>query len=84
MKNLFFTLFSVLLIAGCQDVNIQKTCHLTGAVKGRYSKALILVKQTVNISNHDIEIPIDSTGHFYYDMKYNTLEAYELIFTERI
>ncbi len=82
MKNLFFALISFLLISGCHNVKKPKTCYLTGTVKGRNSNALILVKQTTNISNYDYEIPIDSIGRFYFEMKYDILEAYQLIFKE--
>ncbi len=82
MNNIRCVFFVILLITGCKSVIKQKTCHLSGMVKGRDSKAILLGKQTDNPSSFDIEIPIDSKGHFYYDLKYENLEAYELIFKE--
>ena len=79
-------LFFLFLLAGCTEpVQKQKTCHLTGKVVDRKSKALKLINAvTGDYSVQSVTIPIDSNGNFSYDLKYDTLEAYELAFEDEL
>ncbi len=58
----------------------EKTCRLTGKVIDRNCKSLILKKQTDNSIDYKIEIQIDSSGFFSYDLNFQYIEAYELLF----
>ncbi len=81
MKQTIIIFFSLLLLSSC-SLNKEKQCHLSGKVVNRDSKTLILIKQTDDLRYGGIEIPIDSCGNFAYEMNFQFVEAYELVFKE--
>lgn len=83
MKQLVIIILSIFLFTNCNS-DKEKTCYLTGKVINRDSKTLILLKQTEDSRYSGIEIPIDSSGNFNYDMKFQFVEAYELIFKDEL
>ena len=83
MKKLIYPLIICLVFSNCES-NKENTCKLSGQVIDRDSKVLILNKQTEDQRNHGIEIPIDSSGAFYYELSFQFLEAYELIFKDEL
>lgn len=62
----------------------KRKCYLTGKVVNRNSTTLILKKLTDDPKAADTEIPIDSSGHFQYELYSDFLEAYELIFKDEL
>lgn len=64
--------------------NKQNTCYLKGQVIDRNSKTLILKKKTEDLRYSGTEIPIDSSGNFTYNMNFQFIEAYELIFKDEL
>ena len=83
MKKLGVLILSCILLSSC-NLNKDKTCYLTGKVINRNSTTLIIKKQTEDSRNRDIEIQIDSTGIFNYELGYAFVEAYELIFKDEL
>lgn len=83
MTRLIFFILSCILFAYCTSKK-EKTCHLSGKVIDRNSKALILKKQTEDSQIREIEIHIDSSGFFKYDLNFQFVEAYELIFKDEL
>jgi thiol-disulfide isomerase/thioredoxin len=83
MKQLVIIILSVSLFTNCNS-DKEKTCYLTGKVINRNSKTLVLLKQTEDFRYSGIEIPIDSSGNFNYNMNFQFVEAYELIFKDEI
>ncbi len=82
--NIFLTLIiSCVILTGCTSEK-EKKCQLTGKVIDRESKSLILKKQTEDFRIRGTEIRIDSTGNFKYDLNYEYIEAYELIFKDEL
>ncbi|WP_461638513.1 hypothetical protein [Labilibaculum euxinus] len=83
MKQLVIIILSILLFTNCNH-NKEKTCYITGKVINRGSKTLVLLKQTEDRRYSGIEIPIDSSGNFNYNMNFQFVEAYELIFKDEL
>ena len=83
MKKLIIFILSWILLTNCSS-DKEKTCQLTGKVIDRNSKALILKKQTEDSRVREIEIQIDSSGIFKYDLNFQFVEAYELIFKDEL
>ncbi len=83
MKQLVIIILSILLFTNCNH-NKEKTCYITGKVINRDSKTLVLLKQTEDSRYSGIEIPIDSSGNFNYNMNFQFVEAYELIFKDEL
>lgn len=83
MKNLIVLILSCILLSSC-NLKKDKTCYLTGKVINRNSTTLILKKQTEDSRYRDIEIQIDSTGIFNYELSFAFVEAYELIFKDEL
>jgi len=81
MKQLVTIILSIFLFTSCNP-DSEKTCYLTGKVINRDSKTLILLKQTEDRRYSGIEIPIDSSGNFNYNMNFQFIEEYKLIFKE--
>ena len=83
MKRLIIIILSTVLFVNCTSEK-EKTCHLIGKVVDRNSKTLILKKETEDSRTRDIEIQIDSSGFFKYELKFQFVEAYELIFKDEL
>jgi len=83
MRTLTYLFLSCFLLASC-NLNKNNTCYLTGKVVNRNSTALILKKMTDSHMNREIEIQIDSTGCFHYELNFEFIEAYELIFKDEL
>ncbi len=79
----FIIILSTVLLVNCTSEK-ERTCHLKGKVIDRNSKTLILKKETEDSRTRDIEIQIDSSGFFKYDLKFQFVEAYELIFKDEL
>ena len=81
MKKLFvlIVMSNLFIFSSKNNLNI---CHLSGEVVNRKSKVLLLKKKTNDARNQSVEIQIDSSGKFNYDLKYQFVEAYELIFKD--
>ena len=73
----------IILFTNCSSDKV-KTCHLSGQLIDRDSKILILKKQAEENPDFRTEINIDSSGHFDYDLDFQFLEAYELIFKDEL
>jgi hypothetical protein len=83
MRRLIIFIFSTVLFVNCTSEK-EKTCLLIGKVVDRNSKTLILKKETEDSRSRDIEIQIDSSGFFKYELKFQFVEAYELIVSIRL
>lgn len=83
MNRFLILVLSCVLITSCTSDKV-KQCQLTGKVIDRESKSLILKKQTEDSRIREIEIQIDSAGHFKYDLNFEYVEAYELIFKDEL
>lgn len=83
MKRSTIILLSIILFTNCTSDKV-KTCHLTGQLIDRDSKILIIKKQAGDTLDSGTEIYIDSSGHFSYDLNFQFLEAYELIFEDEL
>ena len=83
MRRLIIFIFSTVLFVNCTSEK-EKTCLLIGKVVDRNSKTLILKKETEDSRSRDIEIQIDSSGFFKYELKFQFVEAYELIFKDEL
>ena len=83
MKRSTIILLCIILFTNC-SLNKVKTCHLSGQLIDRDSKILIIKKQTEDNTDTGTIINIDSSGHFSYDLNYQFLEAYELIFKDEL
>ena len=83
MKKLLILILSSFLFTNCSS-DSENNCLLTGKVIDRNSKTLILKKQTEDSRIRDIEIEIDSSGNFQYELEFQFVEAYELIFKDEL
>ncbi len=83
MNKLFIIILSCIFFTSCSS-DKGRICQLTGKVIDRNSTSLILKKQTEDSRIRDIEIQIDSAGNFKYDLNFEYVEAYELIFKEEL
>ena len=83
MKQLVIIILTIFLFTNCNS-NKEKTCYLTGKVINRDSKTLVLLKQTEDSRYSGIEIPIDKSGNFNYNMNFQFVEAYKLIFKDEL
>jgi len=83
MNKFLILALSCVLITSCSS-DKEKHCQLTGKVIDRESKTLIVKKQTESYNLSKIEIKIDSAGNSKYDLNFEYIEAYELIFKDEL
>lgn len=84
IKITILILLPIVTLIGCDLTDNEKTCYLKGKVVDRDSKTLIIKKETDDSRNRGIEIEIDSTGFFEYELVFQHVEAYELIFKDEL
>lgn len=81
MKKLTIIILASLVLTTI--INGQnKTCYLIGKTIDRDSKTIILVKQTEDQRYRGVNIQIDKSGNFRYQLSFPAVEAYELIFKD--
>ena len=83
MKILISLLLGFILLASC-GINQNNTCYLIGKVVDRNSTAIILNRVTDSPRSQGILVDIDSAGYFHYEMNFDDIEAYELIFKDEL